>query len=260
MRTSRHIILSSSQIIYFDWRQDSKNDATSVLLCRDSIGVARVWEESPNNSKGLKFSVVAVIPSSKECKSNIFQFLTGDAFRSIVINKMGTVLQETFTEYPTMIFQIDKEGAMVIWGLNGLSSSPRKSVKCNLLMKTNKNLIPAHARSYQNITVYHDESLKVQNEVKLIISSIQYSSVYGMNLDDYFTKAWVAPRLSHKFSFSGPKSPVAVLIPHVFKGANFVYTKTGIEDVIYHVSAEQVTCIFTSVLGPYCIFRCCRSV
>lgn len=67
-------------------------------------------------------------------------------------------LKEVMKDYPDMLFHVQSDGSMVIWGIQHLTSQPRRMVKVFVIMKTDNTVPPADFEFFQRtVLVYQND-------------------------------------------------------------------------------------------------------
>jgi hypothetical protein len=190
--------------------------------------------------------------NNNPCKTaSRIHWLTGDAFsESILKNDIANNncnLIDILNEFPDMVFQINSEGVLRIWGIQGFASTSRRVSKVNLLMKC----VPKNG-AFINESPFFQEEIqsfvyKVKNHCNLLMM-IDIGSVisvlgsdcnkvghrFEMKLGDFFTKAWISPTFSLVGEWDGPTLPIAYIEKHPLK--KLVYIQSEATNSIYKYS------------------------
>ena len=235
------------------------DDGMNVILtlCNDQI--CRIWSQYPNDSCFLTFNLCVSIdpldlkitfpsppksPITEHFHTNELAsvyWLTNTALTTTValrneqmnkflpskseltIGSKSKKLADTLSEYPDMLIAVQKTGAVIIWGIQNLSSSPIRAPRFIILMKTDAILPISDYDIFQGaLQMFCDRQSLCKSAVyfpaELYVLTQRRSDgllhCYTMDLDDFFTGQWISPRLNLVCSWSGHRSPIKQLHRH----------------------------------------------
>ncbi|TPX65121.1 hypothetical protein SpCBS45565_g05402 [Spizellomyces sp. 'palustris'] len=156
-------------------------------------------------------------------------------------------LKDAVKDYSEILFHVQSDGAMIVWGVQHLTGRPRRMAKVIVLMKTDRTVASEDFDFFEgNVTVFHNDwamkksAIFFPAELQILAQRADgIINTYTMNLDDFFATSWMIPHLSLMHSWGGPRGSVKILFRHPNK--NFV-ASVGMdgEVVVYQSSVPQV--------------------
>jgi hypothetical protein len=175
-----------------------------------------------------------------------------------IANNNNNNLINVLNEFPDMVFQINNEGVLRIWGIQGFASTSRRVSKVNLLMKS----VPRNGAFINESPFLQGEIqsfvFKVNNHCKSImiidigsvISLLGYDCNkighrFEMKLGDFFTKAWISPTFSLVCEWDGPTSRIAFIEKHPFKKLVYIQSEANNAIYKYSLNVKNLTLICT---------------
>ncbi|KAI9089649.1 RAVE protein 1 C terminal-domain-containing protein [Phlyctochytrium arcticum] len=269
------------KVMSAQWRKVAKKrtnteDNVLMTLCQDNI--CRLW--SPiSSTQPFQFHLVAVIDPidfpltedhTKHSSSHIctvhwldseqiyraihFRDLEEDRFsRKNNRRKPGATLmksrklKEALKEYPDMLFHVQSDGSMVVWGIQHLTGRPRRVAKVIVVMKMEATVVPQdHEYFGGKVICYHNgysakrSSIFFPAELQLLAQRGDGAlQMYTMNLDDFFATSWTIPHLAVRHSWTGPRDTPAKFYRHPNENLIALVAEQG-EILIYRTYVPQV--------------------
>ena len=204
----------------------------------------RIYTETDQGFGFFKFNLSATIDASRLFSSSPctiqddlrrlpIHWLTGRAFdEGAKCLEASEILKETYAEYPFMLFQVDDQGALVIWGLKGLCKEQVVTVK--VLMRTNPGL-------YNSFIDYFAGKVEIvgqeRTRLSLLVSASAGSHILVLDLNEIFTKQWISPRIRYMKRYDGPRSS-SLIVSHA--RLPFVYIMQEQTGSIYQTLVSSV--------------------
>ncbi|KAI8910438.1 RAVE protein 1 C terminal-domain-containing protein [Gorgonomyces haynaldii] len=231
---------SYSPILDFSWRPSGERQ----VLLTSSHSRSRLWEMTSFGPEGqfCRFDLASVIDYdnlspivSTERLSAMHvdvvekvHWLSGPAFTAAVEGQTkNMMLKDAAAEYPDMLFQINQKGCLLIWGIKGLGTHPQTSTHVQLLFKTNP-LFLQDALFFSKYVSNPFSIVSTSKPVLYFLSACQNQArCYGFDLDDFFTKAWISPRLQILFEWEGPQEPFTSILRHPLLPYFYMTTDSG---------------------------------
>ncbi|OAJ38977.1 hypothetical protein BDEG_22865 [Batrachochytrium dendrobatidis JEL423] len=152
------------------------------------------------------------------------RFLMGSTQKPVdVVQSRSKRLADTLVDYPDMLFCVLKSGAVVIWGIQNLSCKPVRTPKLIVVMRTEQTINTADYDLFQGpLQIFCDQQSLCKSaiyfpaELSLLVQrrSDGVLACFTMNLDDFFTNAWTAPRFHLVYTWSGHSCSVESFIRH----------------------------------------------
>ncbi|KAH6579008.1 hypothetical protein BASA61_010537 [Batrachochytrium salamandrivorans] len=140
-----------------------------------------------------------------------------------VVQSRSKRLADTLIEYPDMLFCVLRSGAVIIWGIQNLSSKPMRTPKLIVVMKTEQTISPEDYDLFQGpLQIFCDQQSLCKSaiyfpaELSMLVQrrSDSVLACFTMNLDDFFTNAWTAPRFHLVYTWSGHRYPIESFLRH----------------------------------------------
>jgi hypothetical protein len=156
----------TQEVVNFEWRANWSLNEVNVLLTTSLDKIARLWTESDQGFGFKSFDLSGVIdPSryifgrmsssvSEENSTPYIHWLTGAAlsdslntqrrsqpYEDSLVPERDSKLRETMAEFPDMVFQMQQDGSMTIWGIQGLGDHPRRITKVMVIMRTDATVM-----------------------------------------------------------------------------------------------------------------------
>ena len=152
-------------------------------------------------------------------------------------------LVESLKEYPDMLFQIRSNGTMIIWGVQGLGRLPPRMTKLALLFKS-ENVLNLQTSKYPDCPIASFlimPAVEFSNYPEALLFAFNSKNsvldAYAMNLEDFFSYKWTAPRIELLYSWCGPSDPPLLYSAH--KILDFMATVDSLNTVyIYHICSN----------------------
>ncbi|KAI8818763.1 RAVE protein 1 C terminal-domain-containing protein [Fimicolochytrium jonesii] len=156
-------------------------------------------------------------------------------------------LKSALSDYSDVLLHIQSDGSAVIWGIQNLTSHPRRIPKVLVIMKT-EHAVPVEDVQHfegQSLVFFHDRSIQPSTifqpaELQIVVQRSDGAlNSYIMDLDDFFTSSWMVPRLAHYHSWNGHRKAVHKVIRH----PRLPYVATIAKDaevMIFRSSAPQM--------------------
>ncbi|KAJ3285428.1 regulator of (H+)-ATPase in vacuolar membrane, partial [Borealophlyctis nickersoniae] len=263
-------------VVNFEWRRAAKRKRSiedNVLLTTSRDNICRLWTPT-SISAPYQFHMCAVIDpadfplvespeltgmhsihwlpaeevekaiAAKERAEDLF-LRKSDRRRS---ERKSKKLREAVKEYADMLFQILDDGAMIIWGVQNLTSLPRRVPKVLVVMKTDQT-VPAADSPFlsENVIIYHrgynvkQSSIFFPAELHILgrHPSTGVLNCYTMSLDDFFATSWTIPHLRLVHSWCGHRGPSRQVVRHPNLGWAASIAKDE-EIVVYEVGTPQI--------------------
>ncbi|CAG8644285.1 9485_t:CDS:10, partial [Paraglomus occultum] len=204
---------------------------TLFTMCRD--GICRIWS-STNPEEPCVLYVAAVIDPNNEVLATPIHWIHAAEFVSAVRlaldalegegqNGVGNLVRRLTSlanNTPDLMYQVQKDGSMIIWAIQNLNARPRRIVRVLVLLRMAQALFPLDAVYFSgSVSVYHDHSgLKTKSTIfpadLTLIAQSPHGRIncYTINLTDFFDSTRPTTRLYLKHSMTGHHSDVVDII------------------------------------------------
>ncbi|KAJ3017210.1 regulator of (H+)-ATPase in vacuolar membrane [Thoreauomyces humboldtii] len=239
----------------FSWRRKANNRreiAENVLMTVSQGSVARLWC-LVEPIQPYRFYLGAVIDpadipaiddnSTSDRRSGAVHWLAGEEIQNAISQreieelrfskgrskrKPGSTLlrtrklKEALKDYSDVLFHVQDDGSMVLWGVQYLTSQPRRSSKVIVLMRTEATVTASDADFFESeALIYHNKSGEKKSafffpaELSILTKRKDGTlHVYAMSLDDFFATSWMTPRLSLRHSWGGHRTSIIHVSRH----------------------------------------------
>jgi hypothetical protein len=214
-----------------------------MTICDDKL--ARLWCETDQGYGFRTFDLAGAVDPTKyifgtipsevnEIRASSFiHWLSGEALLEAVKSQRGyrnfhntvseiknSKLQDTLLEYPDLVFQIRKNGSMLIWGIQGLGTIPRRVTKIVVLMKYDLTVTEPEIEFFDgplsSLSISNPDTCPDNAEITFLAQSRASGvlNAYTMCLDDFFSYNWTSPRLNLVHTWCGPSRILKSAIRH----------------------------------------------
>ncbi|CAG8451235.1 3746_t:CDS:10 [Ambispora leptoticha] len=236
----------------FRWRRSSLDQANNILLtmCRD--GICRIW--AATNSEEPQFLYICTVidpsqflvattdengdaPTNEPSKFTPIHYIQPDEFINAVnlayyalnldveaeenyASRQLKRLKDLIVDESDLLYQVQRDGSMIIWAIQHLNSRPRRVPRVFVLMRMAQALLPLDAPYFDGITtVFHDHlGSKVKSSIMpaelTIVAQGPHGRIncYSINLTDFFDSTRLTTRLYLKNSWTGHHHDIKSII------------------------------------------------
>ena len=200
-----------------------------LTTCADNI--TRLWAEKNQGFGFSTFDLAAAIEptnylSTSEPESSGI-FVNWLSLPTLCDSKLlyksdptRSRLVESLKEYPDMLFQVRSNGSMIIWGVQGLGRLPPRMTKLALLFKC-ENVLDIQTSKHPDCPIacfLIMPAAEFSNHTEALLFAFNSKNAvldaYAMNLEDFFSYKWTAPRIELLYSWCGPSEPPLLYSSH----------------------------------------------
>ncbi|CAG8644989.1 7798_t:CDS:10, partial [Funneliformis mosseae] len=282
-----HYLPHPRSVTNLSWRkgpiEQINSQGSNILLtvCKD--GICRIWAATnPEEPHNLYICTVVdpeqslvTLPSSEEerichgdpdCYSPIHwihprEFLISlklaiDSFDSekeqTQIGAGLKKLKDLANDTPDLLYQIQKDGSMVIWGIRNVYCRPRRIPKVLVLLRASQALPPSNAEYFHGSTfVFHDNTSSDFKSTSVELTILAQSpqgriNKYSTRLVEVFEN--LSP-LQLKYSWSGHRDHVKTIIKSPGTDCFVSLTNDGKEAILWDITKPDISQLVEQI-GP----------
>ncbi|CAO3662730.1 unnamed protein product [Umbelopsis ramanniana] len=237
----------ASDTTNFDWRHSPHNDRhlehdpTIFTMCKDGIG--RFWSSMDPDTPHNLYMTAVIDPNqslvtatededfdcnSKENDAAFFpiHYMNSAELESAIqlctadqggqLSSKVRRIRDMIKDTPDMLFKVQKDGSLTIWGIQHLNEWPRRIPKVFVVLRV-AQAIPSNDAIHfmSNVKIYHNhlgsKTSSSVNPVELFILTQGTNgqlSCYTINLIDFFDSTRFASQLYLRYSWLGHQSPI----------------------------------------------------
>ncbi|CAG8572440.1 2105_t:CDS:10 [Ambispora gerdemannii] len=227
----------------FAWRKSSSDQANSILLtmCRD--GICRIWAATNPEEPQFLYICTVIDPSqflvattdenddaliNDSSKFTPIHYIQSDEFVSAVnlaydaldldveagdnyARRQLKRLKELIVDKSDLLYQVQRDGSMIVWAIQHLSSRPRRVPRVLVLMRMEQALLPLDAPYFDGTTTTFYDHLGSKTRSSIIPAELSIVAqgphgrinCYSISLTDFFDNTRLTTRLYLKNSWTG---------------------------------------------------------
>lgn len=242
-------------VVYAEWRRtrkDVKYAEENVLLTMSQDNICRLWSQASTESPSKFFMCCLIDVSQTPASLNVNepemvaihwqdqQELFAALSMRIEMEERGLnairkarrisaedtwkvkKLKDTLKDNPDMLMQIQRDGTVVLWGIQHLVSQPRRMPKVVVLMKIKSALQPSDyeffkdtPHIFQNENVIRSSGVFLPSEIYFVtVNHAGVVNVYLKNLDEFFAISRDSSRIRLVRSFGGHRMSPTKFVRH----------------------------------------------
>ncbi len=265
---------------YCEWRKPPANPRTvedNILLTMARDNVCRLWSQASFDTPSHYYMSclidVAQTPASlevespgmaaihwmdqREVTSAVDERVKMDEGDSMALRKRRKImgddsakikrLKDVIRDNPDMLIQIQRDGSVIVWGIQHLNSNPKRVPRVMVIMKIKEALLPKDYEYFRDTPhIFHNTSSMRQSSVflpsELVFLAHDKNGVincYLQNLDEFFVIPRDTSHLRLVRSFAGGDSAIKKFVTH--PTMNFCATLGVAGDVVvWKVSSPNI--------------------